>query len=163
MADIERLLRDVEFDPNGGCWLWSACVSPRGYGRVKDGGENRLAHRTMWKCVNGPIPDGVGVLHKCDVPACVNPAHLFLGTPAVNMADKCAKGRGWNASRPGKVLVKLDEEKVRDIRSRRLPIKGFARLYGADKQTIKSAMRGDTWRHVPMSDQTILPQTEKGS
>jgi len=51
-----------------------------------------------WEDVNGPISDGLWVLHRCDNPPCCRPDHLFLGTPADNTADMIAKGRGRGAA-----------------------------------------------------------------
>lgn len=79
-----------------GCWEWQGGRFNFGYGRAWDGERQVLAHRLAFALTSGAIPDGLHVLHKCDVPLCVNPAHLFLGTHADNMADKCAKGRDVN-------------------------------------------------------------------
>jgi hypothetical protein len=56
-------------------------------------GKDVTVHRLVWEEANGPIPDGLHVLHRCDVPACCNIDHLFLGTPADNLRDQIAKGR----------------------------------------------------------------------
>jgi hypothetical protein len=76
-----------------GCWLWTLGTNSRGYGQFCSGGRSRLAHRAAWEVANGAIPSGMYVCHHCDTPACVNPAHLFLGTASDNARDREAKGR----------------------------------------------------------------------
>jgi hypothetical protein len=81
-------------EPYTNCWLWFACISGNNsYGAIRHNGKATLAHRVSWEMRNGPIPAGMHVLHRCDTPTCVNPDHLFLGTPLDNARDRDAKGR----------------------------------------------------------------------
>ena len=93
MADLDRFMAMVSPEPNTGCWLWLGSARPNGYGLFFLGGKTVGAHRAAWMLVRGPIPSGLFACHHCDVPACVNPAHLFLGTAKDNAADMDSKGR----------------------------------------------------------------------
>lgn len=85
------------------CWPWLAGTDGRGYGTIGPGREHvsdLKAHRVSYELNVGPIPAGMHVLHHCDNPPCVNPAHLWVGTDADNMHDMLAKGRGrWGPNR----------------------------------------------------------------
>lgn len=75
------------------CWLWSSTVGGNGYGQVFWGGKLQQAHRVAWALVHGGhMPQGC-VLHICDTPLCVNPAHLQMGSRRENNADRDAKRR----------------------------------------------------------------------
>lgn len=85
-------------EPNSGCWLWQGQTMPVGYGRYRPIGapQKVLAHRHAYTLAVGVIPDGLLVCHKCDNPSCINPDHLYCGTPQDNMNDKVRRGRGVN-------------------------------------------------------------------
>ncbi len=96
----------VEKKDNESCWLWKRAFNACGYGITSRG----LAHRQAWAFTYGPIAPGKCVLHRCDVPACVNPHHLFIGSQQDNIADMVSKHR-QRAPR------KLTEDDVRWIRA----------------------------------------------
>ena len=91
-----------------GCWLWTGAKTGGGYGYIRRSGKEKMsAHRASWEMHNGPVPEGLWVLHRCDTPACVRPDHLFVGTRADNMRDAHEKGRidlsyVGSAPRPGR-------------------------------------------------------------
>lgn len=78
---------------SGDCWIWAGSKSPEGYGGIAVDGGVRSTHRVAWELTNGKIPEGMCVLHKCDIPSCINPGHLFLGSNKDNAEDRKAKGR----------------------------------------------------------------------
>jgi hypothetical protein len=95
------------------CWIWTAACRHHGYGAFNDSPEI-IAHRMAWHLTYGAVPDGMMVLHKCDVRRCVRPDHLFLGTAKDNTQDCISKGRF------PKPNAKLSPETVRLIRSKYL-------------------------------------------
>jgi len=141
---------------NDECWPWRRAKTAAGYGMFARDGKRHYAHRYSYEVYVGPIPAGAHILHRCDNPPCVNPAHLFLGDQRSNNADMLAKGRGHDIGpRPGSTngMAKLTEEDVKDIRSlydgQRGSQSELARWYGIAPQTLRDAVVGRTWRHVP--------------
>lgn len=149
---VQRFHTKYVCNLENGCWEWIAGTFSTGYGlfRVLDKCGPFTAHRVSWHIHNGPIPTGMSVLHKCDRRICMNPAHLFLGTQADNMADMVQKGRSLNGeSHP---LAILTEEAVVDIRSRRV-YHGYqadmAREFGVTISTINQICKRKSWGHIP--------------
>lgn len=93
-ADVRRFLveRTVP-EPNSGCLLWLGAVNDAGYGQLRVGMRLLYVHRLAFEIVNGPLAKGLHALHRCDVPSCVNAAHLFAGTHRDNMVDASKKRR----------------------------------------------------------------------
>jgi len=102
----------------GPCWLWTAGRSRGGYGAFWMDGQLERANRVAWLLTNGPIGDGRWALHRCDVPACVNPTHLFLGDHRANMDDALAKSRMPHMRGMSNGRAKYDEATVAAVRER---------------------------------------------
>ncbi len=97
-SDIEelkqRLLNRITIASNG-CWVWQGCCGSHEYGQLTFKRRGLLAHRASYEVHCGPIPKGQFVLHHCDNRFCINPDHLYLGSPRNNTDDMIARGRGW--------------------------------------------------------------------
>jgi hypothetical protein len=134
------------------CWNWMGSVHYMwGYGHFRANGKQVAAHRYSWILVNGNIPKGLCVCHKCDNPKCVNPSHLFLGTVADNNLDKKLKGRQPPVIGEKNPRAKLTEENVREIR--RLHILGesgasLGRKFGVVKEEIYDIVKRKRWSCV---------------
>jgi hypothetical protein len=137
------------------CWLWNRCVSDQGYGKTSLDGQLWLAHRLSWTFKHGPVPEGMCICHRCDVPACVRPSHLFLGTHADNTADMIRKGRESlkhpiYGERNG--LAKLTEANIIEIRRRYTCRKGVAKLaqeFGIRPESLWRIANRKAWQHIP--------------
>src|SRR5580765_6828583 len=139
-------------DTSGECWEWIASRYPNGYGQIarsRTSAKLRVtyAHRISWELHYGPIPEGMSVLHRCDNRACVNPAHLFLGTQLDNMRDMIAKGRGLQGEQHP--MAKVDADDVRNIRT--LVTAGatkasVARQYGITRAAVRRICARHTWQ-----------------
>lgn len=145
----ERLDRHSIPEPNSGCLLWTATGTPDGYGGIRVGHRMVGAHRAAWTVAFGAIPDELHVLHKCDVRACINPAHLFLGTNADNVADRERKGRRVAPRGIESGLSKLNEAAVLTIRADRRRQTDIARDHGIGQSHVSAIKRGLVWNHLP--------------
>ena len=145
-------------DKSGDCWLWIGHRNSRdGYGRLSRWKITRtplLAHRYSWMLHYGIIPQGLFVLHKCDVPSCVNPEHLFLGTAYDNTHDMISKGRD-SLFQPHFGVdhgnARLTEEAIRTIRT--LSARGYSQRSIADKfgtpqSNVCRIIHRLAWRHI---------------
>ncbi len=129
-----------------GCWGWIGPLHNAGYGRLAHDKMELLAHRIAYELFVGPIPDGMHVLHHCDNPPCMNPAHLFLGTHADNMRDMVVKGRSQRGERNGQ--SKLTEGQVLEIRKVHAggdSQKELAQRYGVDRSMVNRIVNGKNW------------------
>jgi hypothetical protein len=148
----------------GACWVWTGTLRLDGYGHFKMKRKLYGAHRFFWMLRHGEIPKGLCVMHLCDRPLCVNPAHLRIGTSAENTADRHAKGRSASGdkngsrTRPDRVrrgeengCAILTEDLVREIR--RLVGTGLTRKevgerLGIKAPTVYAVASRRLWRHV---------------
>jgi HNH endonuclease len=158
----------VKVDKSGGvdaCWSWTGSLATNGYGKVRPGGSDAqvYAHRVAWELVNGPLPEGGHVLHRCDNPPCVNPAHLVLGNQRANNDDRIVKGRTARGGASGRTrhperypkgeqwsFAKLTDAQVAAIRvawdAGGVSQAGLGRLYGVNQSTIHRIVHGERRR-----------------
>ncbi len=141
-------MQRVEFEPNTGCWLWAGTTRKGGYGKVKVRQATMLAHRRSYELHHGSIPKGAIICHRCDTPACVNPAHLYAGTDADNSRDKMSRGRDRKAVGEANFNAKLTEADVLALRASTEPTKVWAARYGLDHSSVWAARVGRTWKHL---------------
>jgi hypothetical protein len=138
---------EKKYGRGDGCWLWSAAKSTFGYGNFWTGEKYDVAHRVSYELYVGQIPNGMCVLHKCDVPGCVNPAHLFLGTHQDNIIDKVRKGRARGPHMHGKTnpQAKLSEREVSSIKGDVRPHRQIAKIFGISKSQVTRIKAGKSW------------------
>ena len=140
------------------CWLWLGSKRD-GYGMFWSNGKLVSAHRMAWEIVHGRIPDGLLVLHKCDIRECVNPEHLFLGTHLDNFLDCIMKGRpGYIAPHP-----KLNKELVAEIKQSlacgALPIM-LSKHYNISIGHVLRIKNGKRWKTPATEKDTLQKRLE---
>lgn len=144
------------------CWNWVRVARGSRYGACKIKGRTYLAHRIAYELTYGPIPEGKYICHTCDNPSCVNPAHLFAGTPKDNSQDMLSKGRHRTASPLGEGNGKSKLTKAEVMEIRRLwdscshgfgkhppyTTKVLADMFGLSMSAIAGVVRRRVWSHV---------------
>lgn len=136
----------TRFNGVDGCWEWPFAKLPKGYGifdtRRRGMGEhsaNMYAHVFSYRLFNGQIPDGYCVLHRCDNPSCINPAHLFTGTQQDNMDDRAAKDRNG---------LKINRAQAIEILLATANYEQIAKKYGVSPVLVWAIKTRRCWRHI---------------
>lgn len=145
----QRFWQYVQSGGPGECWLWTGGLLTNGYGSFRFERKSWPAHRWLWVQMNGEIEDGLVVRHKCDTPACVNPDHHELGTPADNSMDAVIRERTAKGSKNG--YAKLTESIVADIKRQLAQGHSHASIasqFNVTSGCVSHISTGRTWKHV---------------
>ncbi len=151
----EKINKDgpIQAHMDTACWEWTAGKSRQGYGKFGFGpcrGQLQGAHRVSWKLYKGPIPDGMGVLHKCHNPGCANPDHLYVGTQQQNMNDMVEANRQAKGSQYR--FTKLTENEVLEIRnlyeSDQFTQVELGNRFRVARRTIGHIVNRNVWTHI---------------
>jgi HNH endonuclease len=158
LSPLIRFTASFEEDKKSGCWVWQAGMTrPSGrdglrYGKLRVRGKSMLAHRFSYEISAGAIPAGMCILHRCDNPPCVNPAHLFPGKDADNTRDMLSKDReSRGEDRYNAVLTQAQVEEFKSgyvPRSSTHGVRAYAKKFGVKYWTLFNVARGRTWKFV---------------
>lgn len=142
-------------DKSGDCWEWTAHKTSKGYGTFKFYGFSMRAHRVALILKGVDVPEDMYVCHHCDNPGCVNPDHLFVGTPADNMRDMVAKGRGRfvipdsvGGANGNAKLCDLDIPRIRDMIACGETNIDIGQWFNVHHATISNIRVGKNWNHI---------------
>lgn len=136
-----------------GCWLWKRYTMPKGHGRIRWQGNMELAHRLSFRAWRSE-PGDLLVCHRCDVPSCVNPEHLFLGSHQDNMRDRNAKGRTARGDRAARSLPRSRVELIRWLAASDCRRSSIARVVGVASSTVSRILDGKRWSDAPSTDKS---------
>lgn len=161
---LDILLKNIKVDHSTGCWLWTGYKNSKGYGSTqttiitKDGTVNKrfLLHRVSYAIMYKQDPVGMCVCHHCDMPSCINPSHLFLGTIGDNNRDAFNKGRNKKVGVYPKQGIdnpraRYNEEQIRQMRKlykNGVPIKELQVQFGGTRGGIHAIVTYVNWKHV---------------
>jgi len=152
----ERMEANTMPEPNTGCWLWTGASNGPGTGGLKYGvvrwrGRQKMATHAAWFLAHGEWPS-LCMCHRCDMPPCVNPEHLFHGTHAENMADMAKKGHLTGSRGEDHPCARLSVDDVRAVRrlcAEGQTYKSIAELFGVSVRTVRAIKARKIWRTVP--------------
>ena len=134
---------------NGECLECSLSPARTEYPRIRVGSKRHKCHRLVWAHHNGPITDGLHVLHKCDNIKCVNIDHLFVGTNQDNVDDKVSKGRQSRGEKHSGVLTEQDVILMLKLYTLgKHTILDLAGFFGVSGPTVHGIVKGKHWRHL---------------
>lgn len=137
-----------------GCWEWQkSCLKSGGYGQFNLNGDMWRTHVLSYVLTRGDIPDGIWICHECDNPKCVNPDHLFPGTPQDDMTDMIKKGRARHSHGEDRPMAIHTNEEVANLKA--LLLEGvmsrarLARMFNFDRSSVTKIAKGILWPHIP--------------
>ncbi|HMN15178.1 MAG TPA: HNH endonuclease [Bellilinea sp.] len=148
----ERFWSKVKVGKPDECWFWIAGIKSTGRGNFSVGRRNIQAHRMAWLLTNGDIPEGMFLCHTCDNGLCVNPNHLYVGTPKENTADMINRNRKAVLVGEFSSRAKLTVSQVRQIRKMYSAGKksqnAIAEVFGVSRSTIEAIILRRNWKSV---------------
>lgn len=154
----EKFWKKVERRGPNDCWIWTGAQDENGYGNLKMMVNyvsfGFRSHRVAFYLVRGFMPPDTFACHKCDVPLCVNPDHLFLGGQHANQADKVMKDRqafGEKHGRSKLTVAQVQEARLLRLRDK-ISIKALAQKFGLSCSSMASVLDGTHWSRVPFPD-----------
>ena len=129
------------------CWLWSGACDRQGYGKIVIAGKDLRAHRVVWTKLYGDIPEGLHVLHRCDMPGCIKPSHLMLGTQQMNVMhmDRRKRRNTPTLRNPngGAVLTLHERQQIQERFAGGEAKKALAKRFGVSVSTIRRRLVKD--------------------
>ena len=142
--EVAKFWSRVDCGPDFQCWPWAGAANAKGYGRY----QGAASHRIAYEFINGEIPEGHVLRHKCDNPPCCNPKHLTPGTQYQNLQDMKQRDRHTRGQRSAR--SKLTEEQAREIliNPAGLRLVDLARKFEVSKSTVSMIRSGDRWAHL---------------
>jgi hypothetical protein len=147
----DRLWSRLKIEDINGCWEWTG-HKLRGYGQIGIGRRSHglmYTHVLAWVIDNGRnVPDGCQVCHRCDNPACCNPAHLFVGPPIANTRDMISKGRHSHGERHAKKLKNDDVFSIRELASAGMGHVKIAERFAVSRSMVGLVARKERWTHI---------------
>lgn len=149
---IDRLMARVELLPEAGCWIFTGFLNKKGYGQIGNGSRGTglsLVHRITYSHFIGEIPKGLFVLHRCDVPSCCNPHHLFLGTNKDNCNDRDFKNRVRHGEKhPFSKLNYANIQEIRKLQQSGMFHSQIAKLFNVAPSHITNIVNFKSWKRA---------------